>query len=532
MIPEARYKLLMQNSEMLSQLADKNVVVFRGTAKDAIDMQLCKMDVVPYTTGAYSKNRQDKGISKKFMDGLAEISESIGRPGLENVAYKGFGGIGKGNRYHYNEQMNKHFEALSQKNFFEFFFANNPNVNRQKEKLLENAKQDLLTDDPLETYIYIAYGEEQVEIINEIRNILGTDRIDKTIVAYNQKATIEYEQRHKKFVESLPELETEKVTPDSQQVPSIEANIGIDDLENIEPIANHVQSKSKFYSNIGKQVPLSSIVEYAKEMDSLFNTVEDVQSQNHSTSKVHGIQHVKNVLLLSNYIGLMNGVSYKDLAIIREAAIYHDNSHERAGDSSHAKIGANWYLQNVTSSLNKKEVAYLIEAHELNGKQQFTNLALTTFPNINEQRKAELIRCAEILQDADRLDILRYDIENPKFQRFQVGRLNNSQNAELISAVIELNTRQAINKGYLQIKDGKVCLNKKLKPEQEQKSKKTFAESSLKFELQQISSETTMSGFNDMSQNVKNAQKFNEQEQTLGDTKVYKEDEGWDVNDN
>ena len=39
MIPEERYKALMQNQEMISQLANKNVVVFRGTAKDAIDMQ-------------------------------------------------------------------------------------------------------------------------------------------------------------------------------------------------------------------------------------------------------------------------------------------------------------------------------------------------------------------------------------------------------------------------------------------------------------------------------------------------------------
>ena len=531
MIPEARYKLLMQNPEMQSQLADKNVIVFRGTAKDAIDMQLCKMGIVPYTTNAYDESKQNEGISRKIIDGLAKISEYIGRPGLEQVAYKGIGGTGEGNRYHYNEQMNKHLESLSKKEFFNFFFAQNPSVSHLKEKILEDARQILFTDDPLELYSNIGYGSEQTEIINEIRNILGTKRINDTITAYNEKATLEYEQRHKKFVESLPELETDDLHIDSPQVPSIEANIGIDGLENTEPIANHVQSKSKIYSNIGRQVPLSSIVEYSKELDSLFDKAKDVQSQNHSTSKVHGIQHVKNVLLLSNYIGLMNGVSYKDLAMIREAAIYHDISHEKPGDSSHAKIGANWYLQNVNSNLNKDEVAYLIEAHELNGKQQFTDLALSAFPNINEQRKAELIRCAEILQDADRLDVLRYDIENPEFQRFQVGRLNDSQNAELISAVIELNTRQAINKGYLQIKDGKVCLSEKSKIGKEQNSRKTFEEGSLDSELQQLSSETTMSGFNEMSQNVRHAQRLNEQEQTLGDTKVYKEDEGWDVND-
>ena len=94
-----------------------------------------------------------------------------------------------------------------------------------------------------------------------------------------------------------------------------------------------------------------------------------------------------------------------------------------------------------------------------------------------------------------------------------------------------MNTRQAINKGYLQIKDGKVCLNEKSKIRQEQNSRKIFEEGSLDSELQQLSSETTMSGFNEMSQNIRHAQRLNEQEQTLEDTKVYKEDEGWDVND-
>lgn len=370
MIPEERYKLLMQNSEVQSQLADKNVIVFRGSAKDAIDMQLCKMGIVPYTTNAYDESKKNEGISKKFIDGLAEISESVGRPGLEHVAYKGIGGTGEGNRYHYNEQMNKHLEALSKKEFFDFLFTQNPSVSHLKEKLLEDARQILFTDDSLELYSNIGYGSEQTEIINEIRNILGVDRISETIVAYNEKATLAYEQRHKKFIDSLPELKTEQLhTNTQQQLESIETDIGINIIGDTEPITNH---------------------------------------------------------------------------------------------------------------------------------------------------------------DADRLDI---DIENPEHQRFQVGRLNDSQNAELISAVIELNTRQAINKGYLQIKDGKVCLNEKSKIRQEQNSRKIFEEGSLDSELQQLSSETTMSGFNEMSQNIRHAQRLNEQEQTLEDTKVYKEDEGWDVND-
>lgn len=450
----------MQNPEILKQLADKNVVVFRGTAKDAIDMQLCKMGIVPYTTGAYDESKQKKGISKKFMDGLASISESIGKPGLEHVAYKWVGGTGEGNRYSFNEQRNRKIEALSQKAFFEFFFAQNPSINEQKAKLLEGAKQ--YTDDSLEIYTYIG-GEEQGETINEIFEILGSDRVYETINIYNEKAILAYEQRHAKFVTKLPEIKKEEVHEYSQQVKSIEETIGIGNLSCIEAVTNHVKQKTKLYCNIGSQVPLSSIVEYAREIETLFERAEDIQSQNKSISKVHGVQHVKNVLLLSNYLGLMNGVSYKDLAIIREAAIYHDCCHERPADPSHAKAGADWYLENVDTTLNKEEVAYLIEAHELNGRSQLEDLAASIFSNITEQRKAELIRCAEVLQDADRLDILRYDIEKTEYQRFQTGRLNNPQSAELISAVIELNTRQAINKGYLQISEGKVHLNEKEK---------------------------------------------------------------------
>lgn len=59
----------MEDAEMLSQLADKNVVVFRGSAKDAIDMQLCKMGIVPYTTGAYDESNQKKALAKNlWMD--------------------------------------------------------------------------------------------------------------------------------------------------------------------------------------------------------------------------------------------------------------------------------------------------------------------------------------------------------------------------------------------------------------------------------------------------------------------------------
>ena len=237
-------------------------------------------------------------------------------------------------------------------------------------------------------------------------------------------------------------------------------NIG--SLDDVESITKHVQGKSNLYNDfyknngISNQVTLSDIIDVAEadKLGALLDKASKVQAQNKSTSLVHGEQHVKNVLLLSNYIGKRDGLSEEYMNILQEAAIYHDVMHERAGDPNHAKKGANWYYNNVNKN---KDVAFLIAAHE-SAVGDLDKLISELFEQgIEPERKAQLIRCAQILQDADRLDILRYNIENPDGQKFDPNRLNNTQNASLIKAVIELNTRQAIKSGYLHTKDGKVC---------------------------------------------------------------------------
>lgn len=61
--------------------------------------------------------------------------------------------------------------------------------------------------------------------------------------------------------------------------------------------------------------------------------------------------------------------------------------------------------------------------------------------------------------------------------------------------------------------------------------KKKFNSSTLGDDLQELSSETAISGFNDMSQNIKDAQRLAEQEQAIEDNTWGKEDEGWGVDD-
>ena len=61
--------------------------------------------------------------------------------------------------------------------------------------------------------------------------------------------------------------------------------------------------------------------------------------------------------------------------------------------------------------------------------------------------------------------------------------------------------------------------------------KKKFNESTLGDDLQELSSETTISGFNEMSKNLRNAQRLAEQEKVKEDDIWGKEDEGWGVDD-
>ena len=311
-------------------------------------------------------------------------------------------------------------------------------------------------------------------------------------IEQNQEKAIEQE------TDNVEEVETSGTA-------SIEDKVGIVSMDSSNvAVSNHVASKLKVYSSIEEQIPLSSILEEAKDIMPLLDKAREVQSQNHSESKVHGVQHVRNVLLLANYIGKKNGVSKNDLALIREAAIYHDIEHKVAGrpGRDHAENGATWYLENVNSTLNKKEVAFLIAAHEAKGYREIEAIISKNLPDISKQRKIELIKCAKILQDADRLDILRYDIGDPNGQRFKTYRLNDSRNTSLISAVIELNTRQALKTGYLQASNDRISVNRKTK------DRRTFNETTLNGELTQVASETTKTGYDGVVTNMKKVQEL------------------------
>ena len=67
------------------------------------------------------------------------------------------------------------------------------------------------------------------------------------------------------------------------------------------------------------------------------------------------------------------------------------------------------------------------------------------------------------------------------------------------------------------------------KPKNERKKK--FDESTLKSDLYELYNETTTSGFNKMSQNIRDTQKLNEQEQLLEDTGWGKDNEEWGIGD-
>lgn len=67
--------------------------------------------------------------------------------------------------------------------------------------------------------------------------------------------------------------------------------------------------------------------------------------------------------------------------------------------------------------------------------------------------------------------------------------------------------------------------------EPKDEKKKKFDTNTLSNDLQELSGETTISGFNDMSKNIRDAQKLVEQEQTKENSIWGKDDEGWGVDD-
>jgi len=218
-------------------------------------------------------------------------------------------------------------------------------------------------------------------------------------------------------------------------------------------ILGHVAQKMQIYKNLPEQVPLKSLMNI--DLSTPYNKVSEVFTSYRAFAKTHGAQHTKNVLLFANYLGAKKGIHPVDMEIINEAAVYHDLLHVKAGNVKHAEAGANWYLENGRDDISKSEVAFLIEAHEI-GHKRYKALLDERFPDITETHKNLLIKCLEVLQDADKLDIFRYEIENPSWQRFDPTRLNDPQSAELMSASLELNVRQSLDSGYLQVKDGQI----------------------------------------------------------------------------
>ena len=124
-----------------------------------------------------------------------------------------------------------------------------------------------------------------------------------------------------------------------------------------------------------------------------------------------------------------------------------------------------------------------------------------------------MIKCAKILQDVDRLDILRYDIENANGQRFKPNRLNDSKNESMISAVIELNTRQALKTGYLQASNDRISVNEKTT------ERRTFNGATLNGELMQTASTRTKTGYDGVVNNMKKEQELSNPDLEAGNNK-------------
>ena len=346
-------------------------------------------------------------------------------------------------------------------------FKTNGQINSQNWQYAKQAQRDFGGKLPIiivdvdkcleceENKVHIMIADYRVnptrELLNKIKQKIKNNNLTCTNAPFNYGGY---------FCGDVNLEELEKLLKDL----SIMARMKIGSLEDIEAIIKHAQGKSNFYNEfyknngISKQVTLKDIINEAEidKLGTLLDRVSEVQTQNKFTLPVYEVQHVKNVLLLSNFIGKRDGLKKEYISILQEAAIFHDVMHEKTGDPNHAKKRANWYYKNVNRN---KEVAFLIAAHEAKASDIDKLISGIFKQGIDPEKKAQLIKCAQILQDAARLDTLRDNIENPEGQGFNANILNNTQNASLIEAVIELNTRQAVNSGYLHIEDDRVCKN-------------------------------------------------------------------------
>lgn len=268
-IPETRYTELMKTPEMQKELANKNVVVYRGNAKDAIDVQLCKMGIVPCRIdGRTMLNDLKKDLDKKFVDGLASISKSIGRQGLERVLYKTIPGVADSKWYTDNEQQNSEIKEKNLKKFFDFFFEQNPSVIQHKEKLLDIvAKKTNAHQEKFYTYIN-GEGKEDDDIkniIEEIYKILGRDKVSETTNIYNEMETLAFKDRYKKYIESLPEIGTKTKLKPSQLIHSFEDREGGVKTESVENEFFKSLNKTLLKQNLklpnGDIIPASEYVE-------------------------------------------------------------------------------------------------------------------------------------------------------------------------------------------------------------------------------------------------------------------------------
>ena len=321
------------------------------------------------------------------------------------------------------------------------------------------------------------------ELKKQIRKKISSN--NKTITNIEIYDGLEYRGKFRRwigrYVNERRKLEQEKkVHIDSTQLD----NVNVDSTMDMDEVLGIKKAKSiksemdpieydmcwNYYRKIGcppeeieieinKHIELNELLKSAEEIKSLFKKAEIVQSNNHSISDQHGVQHIKNVLLMANYIGRRENISEEDMAILREAVIFHDISYVIEGDSSHARVGSEWYLENVNSTLNKEEVAFLIHAHEAVSKTDISDTLLKWYnnSNIDEKRRSELIKLAMILQDADRLDVIRYDTpRNLGNLRFDPRRLNNLKNMDLMYAASELSILNKLENREFVIKDGRL----------------------------------------------------------------------------
>lgn len=175
LIEEEKYKRLLENEEMVRELGDRKVIVYRGDSAVAINMILTEKGILPSRPGnCYTV--YDDDVLKLLESSMQELCAS------NNLTYnQGHGNLdGKGGHFTDNYDSLNHEHECYKDEFLNFLKSRLPDCR-----------------DVLSPIIF----KDSVAAIKAIE-VIGTDRLLSAIDEYNKTVTAQFKKQYKSYKEN------------------------------------------------------------------------------------------------------------------------------------------------------------------------------------------------------------------------------------------------------------------------------------------------------------------------------------------